>query len=1108
MLRQVTRLTDFIKPSTPTTETRTRIHNNTTQWMHNTLTILQQHYITTIASTDTHHHNPTALQIAIGWAKKRYGHRLTEHTISTAIEILQPPATSTTTNPEPTQDTYTTRSKLPTITEEPEDTYPPLPRASAPHKLHLYLGKRTSITEEIKLHAPSTHRQQQTVEKGPTPKQDPAKPQTTSSPPQPTPQTSTSSTQTNLIRTGPIRPPTTLTKPSSIKKQHSYGQDRHTSATPTPPKPRRVTWGKLPNKDNPETPTQDLPVSPIPYPTGRKLTSTSPRKRTVKITAQIHHKAHQPQESPEPQPSNKFNVNKYSNVSVHLSDTIFSLSPTIEVRAFHPMFKYFKVQSTQRSGAQNGSSHTLTPTHTSSHTQTTLRQTAPVPLMSIQTQHIIHPAPNIIPDSETRHTSKQYFKLLQAIHHKQIMDTALTTGIFPPGMLRQVTRLTDFIKPSTPTTETRTRIHNNTTQWMHNTLTILQQHYITTIASTDTHHHNPTALQIAIGWAKKRYGHRLTEHTISTAIEILQPPATSTTTNPEPTQDTYTTRSKLPTITEEPEDTYPPLPRASAPHKLHLYLGKRTSITEEIKLHAPSTHRQQQTVEKGPTPKQDPAKPQTTSSPPQPTPQTSTSSTQTNLIRTGPIRPPTTLTKPSSIKKQHSYGQDRHTSATPTPPKPRRVTWGKLPNKDNPETPTQDLPVSPIPYPTGRKLTSTSPRKRTVKITAQIHHKAHQPQESPEPQPSNKFNVNKYSNVSVHLSDTIFSLSPTIDTGAEGDDRVEQLTPTNQAISMMTGSRKVHIDQNRTHSEPFNNTRLPPTEHTLLDLCPLSTSSPITPDQFFPPLPLPLPLFPFLPHRRKSWLRRPPCPPFPNPTATLRQPPLLHHRTHPPSTRISLPPPTSLQPGHHSPPTVGQQNTSTATSPTIPLISTQNKTTTVYRPTYHLARPNRKIQDWFFKSRKPIIILGDSNINRIPAHHYPQIQLDSYPGANAYHFLKICEKTLPQPQAKVVIFSIGINNKDQDPRQTTIKQLKALFRIGKSTFPNADIYFPIMNFSPNLTTTQRNNLTLINNTMATHFPILTEIPHDTFHTEKDNIHWTPTTAKAIFHNWCRFLNLP
>ncbi|KAL7373186.1 hypothetical protein ABVT39_000831 [Epinephelus coioides] len=203
------------------------------------------------------------------------------------------------------------------------------------------------------------------------------------------------------------------------------------------------------------------------------------------------------------------------------------------------------------------------------------------------------------------------------------------------------------------------------------------------------------------------------------------------------------------------------------------------------------------------------------------------------------------------------------------------------------------------------------------------------------------------------------------------------------------------------------------------------------------------------------------------------------------------------------------------TTPTVNHFSPPHHTSSLLPPlpasekpthNYHIARPTCKIQDWFFKAKKTVLVLGDSNINHIPGHIHSNIQLDSYPGANTYHFLKSCEKTLPNPHVKILIISIGINNKDQDPKQTS-KQLKALFHLAKSTFPNADIYFPIMNYSPHLTPTQKSNLKLINNTMATHFSILTEIPHDTFKTEKDNIHWTPSTAKLIFENWLNQLNL-
>lgn len=178
-----------------------------------------------------------------------------------------------------------------------------------------------------------------------------------------------------------------------------------------------------------------------------------------------------------------------------------------------------------------------------------------------------------------------------------------------------------------------------------------------------------------------------------------------------------------------------------------------------------------------------------------------------------------------------------------------------------------------------------------------------------------------------------------------------------------------------------------------------------------------------------------------------------------------------------------------------------------FRPRYHIARPTRKLQDWTIRAHKQVLVLGDSNINRIPAHNNPNVQLDSYPGANLYHFLKLLEKTKPIPLAKIVVLSIGLNNKDQDPKQTSCKQLKALYKQATVTFPNADIYFPVINFSDRLTEQQKSNLKMINNTIVTHFPCLFEIPHDTFATEKDQIHWTPTTASLIFRNWAEQLNL-
>lgn len=131
----------------------------------------------------------------------------------------------------------------------------------------------------------------------------------------------------------------------------------------------------------------------------------------------------------------------------------------------------------------------------------------------------------------------------------------------------------------------------------------------------------------------------------------------------------------------------------------------------------------------------------------------------------------------------------------------------------------------------------------------------------------------------------------------------------------------------------------------------------------------------------------------------------------------------------------------------------------------------------------------------------------SYPGANLYHFLKICEKTPAHTDTRVVVLLVGLNNCDQDPQKTSIKQLCALYRKAREAFPNADVYFACINFSTFLPKAQQGNLREINNHIVINFPHLTTFHSSGFHTQPDNIHWTPETAGRVFAHWCAQLNL-
>lgn len=179
----------------------------------------------------------------------------------------------------------------------------------------------------------------------------------------------------------------------------------------------------------------------------------------------------------------------------------------------------------------------------------------------------------------------------------------------------------------------------------------------------------------------------------------------------------------------------------------------------------------------------------------------------------------------------------------------------------------------------------------------------------------------------------------------------------------------------------------------------------------------------------------------------------------------------------------------------------------VCTPTYHKTKPTRKLQDWEFRGVEPVLFLGDSNLNRIPPQHMQNIQIDSYPGANLYHFLKICEKTPTHTDTKIVVLSVGLNNRDQDPQKTSIKQLRALYRRARETFPNADVYFACINFSTFLSKAQQGNLREINDHIVANLPHLTTLHGGGFRTQPDNIHWTPETAGRVFAHWCAQLNL-
>ncbi|KAJ3583682.1 hypothetical protein NHX12_015937 [Muraenolepis orangiensis] len=163
-----------------------------------------------------------------------------------------------------------------------------------------------------------------------------------------------------------------------------------------------------------------------------------------------------------------------------------------------------------------------------------------------------------------------------------------------------------------------------------------------------------------------------------------------------------------------------------------------------------------------------------------------------------------------------------------------------------------------------------------------------------------------------------------------------------------------------------------------------------------------------------------PCPLSP----PLKSPPL--------STSISIPPshqaPSSSLP---SPPPL------TFFSPSRPSEDNQPRSPSYYQPRIH-PHTNRKATMWSLPIRKPIIIMGDSNIARIPKFKQDGIQADSFPGATLRHLTAILLRlTSPRPDTKAASVNANLSG-DFTPAE--LKDVMAKLKQGKA--PGSDNIHP------------------------------------------------------------------
>lgn len=174
----------------------------------------------------------------------------------------------------------------------------------------------------------------------------------------------------------------------------------------------------------------------------------------------------------------------------------------------------------------------------------------------------------------------------------------------------------------------------------------------------------------------------------------------------------------------------------------------------------------------------------------------------------------------------------------------------------------------------------------------------------------------------------------------------------------------------------------------------------------------------------------------------------------------------------------------------------------------HHPNTQRKLTDWSLEVEKKWLIMGDSNVCRFPDFLTSNLQVDSFPGAHFRHAQALMEKTTPPPDLVVekIILSFGINSRANKSKETTVKNLQGALRSAKRKFPYAEIWVPLINFSPNLPTEEKENLQTLNEHLIRNMPYIPLLPEEDFETELDDVHWTSDTARAMFEHWMVTLN--
>lgn len=161
---------------------------------------------------------------------------------------------------------------------------------------------------------------------------------------------------------------------------------------------------------------------------------------------------------------------------------------------------------------------------------------------------------------------------------------------------------------------------------------------------------------------------------------------------------------------------------------------------------------------------------------------------------------------------------------------------------------------------------------------------------------------------------------------------------------------------------------------------------------------------------------------------------------------------------------------------------------------------------WSLSTSRPIVIIGDSNLSRLPKIIDKRIQVDAFPGARIRHATSFLKNRTPTDSSVLkVILSFGLNDRTTSNYQLLQRDVRELLQAASATFPEASIFIPLINFDRSLPLNEKSNIQDLNRIIRESDKFITKLRREDYAVTKDRIHWTEDTGKKMAEHWLSFL---